>query len=259
VNGRYVLRPKADDDLEQQAYYYSTEGTAETGHRFLVAAHETFVLLSIQPLLGWRVRLPHLRLAPLRVFRISGFKKMLVFYMPLSSGVEIVRVVHGSRNLAALLRRSGFEAVLKTTPPENGPPESPEFSHSGNGPILEYFRQNSNWNATEQEYEARSHPDLAEILFELAPDTAVRKGYVYGRPVIANRYGLILAWAGGTSDFFVRLSASDIATACIEGAQKDSTYPPEWANFYMVRLGPDWRKILQRWLTASYQQASDSH
>jgi toxin ParE1/3/4 len=103
VNAGYVLRPKADQDLRRQAYYLAT--APETGHRFLVAAHETFALLSTQPQMGWRVRVRHPRLASLRLFRISGFEKMLVLYIPHSSGVEIVRVVHGSRDLVAFLRR----------------------------------------------------------------------------------------------------------------------------------------------------------
>lgn len=101
----YVLRPKADEDLDQQAYYVATEASTEAGHRFLVAAHETFALLSTQPQMGWHVRVRHPRLASLRVFRIYGFEQMLVLYQPLRSGVEIVRVVHGSRDLAAFLRR----------------------------------------------------------------------------------------------------------------------------------------------------------
>lgn len=153
----------------------------------------------------------------------------------------------------------GFGAAPKPSPLESHPPEPAEFSHSGNRAILEYFRETSKWNATAQLYETRTHPDLAEILFELAADPAVRKGYVYGRPVAANRHGLIFAWAGGTFDFFVRLSASDIMTACREGARQDPTYPPEWANFYMVRLGTNWKEILRRWLTASYEQASGSN
>jgi len=105
VSARYVLRPKADQDLGQQAYYLAKEADPETGHRFLVAAHETFALLSTQPQMGWPLRLRNPRLASLRVFRISGFEKMLVLYRPMSSGVEIVRVLHGSRDLIAFLRR----------------------------------------------------------------------------------------------------------------------------------------------------------
>jgi len=40
VSARYLIRPKADQDLEDQAYYLSTQATPEVGHRFLAAAHE---------------------------------------------------------------------------------------------------------------------------------------------------------------------------------------------------------------------------
>lgn len=34
---------------------------------------------------------------------------MLVLYRPRPDGVEILRVLHGSRNLETLLRREGFD------------------------------------------------------------------------------------------------------------------------------------------------------
>jgi toxin ParE1/3/4 len=106
---RYVVRPKADRDLDEQAYYYATQASPELGHRFLVAAHDTFALLATQPNMGWQSRLNHSELKLLRVFRVKGFEKLLVLYFPLLDGVEILRVVHGSRNLQALLRREGLE------------------------------------------------------------------------------------------------------------------------------------------------------
>jgi toxin ParE1/3/4 len=109
VSSRYVVRPKADQDLDDQAYYYATEGSRELGHRFLVAAHETFALLATQPEMGWHSRLKHPALEPLRVFRVSGFEKILILYRPVRNGVDILRVVHGSRSLQALLRREGLE------------------------------------------------------------------------------------------------------------------------------------------------------
>jgi plasmid stabilization system protein ParE len=57
VSARYVVRPKADQDLDDQAYYYATVASPEVGHRFLVAAHETFALLATQPQMGWHFRL----------------------------------------------------------------------------------------------------------------------------------------------------------------------------------------------------------
>ncbi len=106
---RYVIRPKADRDLDDQAYYYATEATPEVGHRFLLAAHDTFALLATQPNMGWQSRLKYPGLEGLRVFRVTGFEKILILYLPLLDGVEILRVVHGSRNLQALLRRQGLE------------------------------------------------------------------------------------------------------------------------------------------------------
>jgi toxin ParE1/3/4 len=58
--------------------------------------------------MGWYPHLQIPELESLRVFRVSGFEKMLVLYRPLSEGVEILRVIHGSRNLLALLRREGL-------------------------------------------------------------------------------------------------------------------------------------------------------
>ncbi len=105
----YSIRPKADRDLDDQAYYYATVATPELGHRFFVAAHETFALLVAHPKMGWPPRLLHHRLDTLRVFRVKGFERILVLYVPRSDGVEILRVVHGSRNLESLLSRAGLD------------------------------------------------------------------------------------------------------------------------------------------------------
>lgn len=109
MNVRYLIRPRADQDLDDQAYYLATESSPEVGHRFLIAAHETFGPLSTQPGMGWHCRLKHPSLTSLRVFRVVGFQKILVIYRPMRDGVEILRVMHGSRNLEALLGRWGIE------------------------------------------------------------------------------------------------------------------------------------------------------
>jgi plasmid stabilization system protein ParE len=66
----YVVRPRADHDLDNQAFYYATEADAELG--------------------------------------INGFERILVLYRPLTDSVEILRVIHGSRNIQALLRKEGL-------------------------------------------------------------------------------------------------------------------------------------------------------
>ena len=109
TEARYVIRPKADQDLDDQAFYYATEANPELGHRFLVSAHETFSLLSTQPDMGWNPKLWLPDLRGLRLFRVTGFEKILILYRPLDNGVEILRVIHGSQNIRRLLRRQGIE------------------------------------------------------------------------------------------------------------------------------------------------------
>jgi toxin ParE1/3/4 len=108
VTALYRLRPKADYDIDQQALYLSTKGSPRLGHQFLLAAHESFSLLAQQPGIGWHPRLEHPDLRDLRVFRIRKFERMLVLYRPIPAGIEIVRVIHASRNLLKLLESQGL-------------------------------------------------------------------------------------------------------------------------------------------------------
>jgi toxin ParE1/3/4 len=109
VTARYVIRPKADQDLIDQAYYLATQVSPGVGTNFLLAAHETFSLLATQPNMGWHSRVKNPALAALRVFRVSGFERLLILYRPRPDGVEILRVVHASRDLEAFLRRDRLE------------------------------------------------------------------------------------------------------------------------------------------------------
>lgn len=102
---RYLVRPRADEELDDQAYYYATKANADVGHRFLVAAHDTSALLATQPDMGWNAGLKRPALKFLRVFRVKDFERILVLYLPMPDGVEILRVVHGSRDLQTLLHR----------------------------------------------------------------------------------------------------------------------------------------------------------
>ncbi|HLH32439.1 MAG TPA: type II toxin-antitoxin system RelE/ParE family toxin [Terriglobia bacterium] len=108
MSARYVIRPKADDDLDEHAFYLAEQAGAAIGHKFLIAAHETFSLIATQPEMGWHPHLTHPAVSSLRLFRISGFQQVLVLYAPVKDGVDIIRVIHGSRDIDALLRREGI-------------------------------------------------------------------------------------------------------------------------------------------------------
>lgn len=55
------------------------------------------------PGIGERRESPNPRLAGLRVWRVEGFEKHLIFYRPAGDGIEIVRVLHGARDIDSIL------------------------------------------------------------------------------------------------------------------------------------------------------------
>jgi toxin ParE1/3/4 len=95
------IRTKAIEDLDGLAAYIQKDSPA-SAIRFLDAAEETFDLLAQSPELGGRYEVSNSQLASLRVWRVKGFEKLLVFYQRIARGVEIIRVVHGARDLPAL-------------------------------------------------------------------------------------------------------------------------------------------------------------
>lgn len=98
---RFVLREAVVKDLDDLAAYIQQD-SAQAAIRFLEAAQETFESLSRTPELGGLFELPDRLLSGVRVWQIKGFRSILVFYRPIAGGVEIVRVLHGARDFAAL-------------------------------------------------------------------------------------------------------------------------------------------------------------
>jgi toxin ParE1/3/4 len=88
---------------------FAEEASLDVALRFFDAAYRTFALIATQPNMGWRSTIKYPGLEALRVFRVTGFEHMLILYRTLPEGVDILRVIHGSRNLRALLRREGIE------------------------------------------------------------------------------------------------------------------------------------------------------
>jgi toxin ParE1/3/4 len=100
---RYSVSPAADQDLDDQAGYLAQAASLETALRFYDAAATTFAKIACNPGMGERRASARLRLADLRVGRVEGFEKHLIFYRPTDDGIEIVRVLHGARDLDRLL------------------------------------------------------------------------------------------------------------------------------------------------------------
>jgi len=55
------------------------------------------------PLMGSRWKAENRRFQGLRYFAIPRYPNNVIFYRPLGDGVEIVHILHGARDLRALL------------------------------------------------------------------------------------------------------------------------------------------------------------
>jgi len=69
-------------------------------HRFFAASKKTFALLAAHPGLG---RLRSFSYPGIRSFPIPEFRKYIVFYLPRQTEVQILAVLHGARDLTALV------------------------------------------------------------------------------------------------------------------------------------------------------------
>ena len=97
-----VVRPAAERDLDEQAEYLAVHQSVTVAVRFHHAAEDTFQLLANQPEIGRRAEYRSPLLVGIRMFLMKGFPKYLVFYRPLEDGVEIIRVLHGARDIESL-------------------------------------------------------------------------------------------------------------------------------------------------------------
>lgn len=92
---------RANRDLEE-IFVFIGAHDVDAGLDFLCAAEQTFELLAQMHLLGSSRRFRSARLRQLRQFPIKGYEEYLVFYCPTNDGVEVVRVLHGRRDIEAI-------------------------------------------------------------------------------------------------------------------------------------------------------------
>lgn len=103
MSGRIVRRPRAFLDLDEAAAHIQGRSSAERAIRFLRAAESTFALLAGMPGMGHAYVPDEPLFAGLRYFPITGHRKFLVFHRPLADGIEVLRVLHGARDLGPIL------------------------------------------------------------------------------------------------------------------------------------------------------------
>jgi len=78
----------------------------EAAIRFLDAFDASLSLLARSPGIGGVCRFENPLLAGIRVWSVDGFKNYLLFYRVLADEIEVVRVIHGSRDLNSVFGAS---------------------------------------------------------------------------------------------------------------------------------------------------------
>jgi toxin ParE1/3/4 len=103
MNDAIHRSPGARRDLVEIFRYYTRQGGLRVAQRFFAQAEATFARLARMPGLGTPYGHEHPALAGLRFFPVSRFRNHLVFYRPVVGGIEIVRVLHGARDIDGIL------------------------------------------------------------------------------------------------------------------------------------------------------------
>jgi toxin ParE1/3/4 len=78
--------------------YYIAQDNEEVAQRFLAACDETFMFLANNKNAGATRAFQDRSLRDVRIWRVKGFEKYLIFYQTLSVGIKVLHVVHSARN-----------------------------------------------------------------------------------------------------------------------------------------------------------------
>lgn len=106
MTGRIIRVPQARRDIVETAIYLE-EQNPDAAMRFLAAVEDTLAILVTMPGIGVARTFGHARLAGLRWLPVRGFEKHLIFYRSVDDGVEVIRVLHGARDIKAILEGLG--------------------------------------------------------------------------------------------------------------------------------------------------------
>ncbi len=98
------ILPAADADVEAAALYIAQD-SVETAQRFFDAVEATFRQIRERPMAYARFEFDHPRLMDVRKCSVQGFASHLVFFRVDADMVEIIRVLHGARDIPEALRK----------------------------------------------------------------------------------------------------------------------------------------------------------
>lgn len=94
-------RPQAERDIEE-CFVYIAEDNLDAGVVFLVAVEDSLEQLARFPLLGKTRLFQNKQFQNIRMWKVKGYENYLVFYMVSEDAIEVIRVLHSSRDIKGL-------------------------------------------------------------------------------------------------------------------------------------------------------------
>ncbi len=93
-------------DIETLAHYLLAEAGSDVALRFVDSAERAFDQLVAMPEIGVRLGCQQASHSDIRRWHVDSFPRLVILYRIIPSGIEIVRVLHGARDIDAIFRDS---------------------------------------------------------------------------------------------------------------------------------------------------------
>lgn len=100
-----LITPQAELDIDA-VITYLLEVNPNAATQFVGELRATFELLADNPQLGTKRHYRNRDLANIRLFPVKKYQTYLIFYLSSDVTLEIIRVLHGRRDLEALFNDS---------------------------------------------------------------------------------------------------------------------------------------------------------
>jgi toxin ParE1/3/4 len=102
VSRQVRIAPLADRDVDGHFARIAAGGGIDAASRFHDRLYEIFQLIAWMPGAGRLYGFRRKRLASLRCWPVKGYRDFLIFYRERRGGIEVVRVLHGARDIKAV-------------------------------------------------------------------------------------------------------------------------------------------------------------
>ena len=100
---RVHFRETARQDSAPRPVFFVREASVRVAVEFLTAVENAVIRLQGHPVIGRTRHFRSEKLHGLRSWPVPGFQRILIFYLPIPGGIDVVRVIHASRDLPVVL------------------------------------------------------------------------------------------------------------------------------------------------------------